>query len=349
MTSGMRIAPLRGTDIPELSQFLIGGFGVPATSQHFSHEALKWKYFDGQSEPSADSACSLVARTAGKIVGHIGLCHRQLIVPGDGAPPVPTLHAIDWLGSAAHPGSGTLLMLQAIAASKTQFAIGGSDQVQDLFPRLGFERKPGLAIFRKVLNPSHRLRRRDEGFFRKWVGTVKNVVSARFERTPPVLEAVELRSVPAFPVEIDHLQRQAPLRIVTCERGHVLLNSLLRCPIPGLSGWTIHASQRMIGYAVLKMTPNSRIPFGTIVDCWLDTADPSFWQAAVAALNDRLRAFSAYYVTAYAVNPMLHAALLLNGFAKRGETNVYVRDKQQLLPKGHLFGLSRFDADGVFH
>ena len=33
--SGMQISPLRRADIPELSQFLISGFGVPATSSFF--------------------------------------------------------------------------------------------------------------------------------------------------------------------------------------------------------------------------------------------------------------------------------------------------------------------------
>src|ERR1035438_8721046 len=101
-TSGTQITPLRPTDIPELSQFLISGFGVPATFSSFSHEVLSWKYFDGPGGPSEDSVCSLVARSAGRIIGHIGICPRQIIVSGDGRAPVSTLHAIDWLGSGAH-------------------------------------------------------------------------------------------------------------------------------------------------------------------------------------------------------------------------------------------------------
>src|ERR1700735_5043770 len=104
MTSGTQIGPLRRADIPELSQFLISGFGVPTTSSLFSHEVLSWKYFDGPGGPAEDSVCSLVARSAGRIVGHIGICPRQLIVSGDEATPVSTMHAIDWLGSRAHAG-----------------------------------------------------------------------------------------------------------------------------------------------------------------------------------------------------------------------------------------------------
>ena len=87
------------------------------------------------------------------------------------------MHAIDWLGSAAHPGSGAFLMLQAFATSKTQYAIGGTAQAQAVFPRLGFEQKPKLAIFRKVLAPFHRLRTTGQGLFRKWAGTAKDVAS----------------------------------------------------------------------------------------------------------------------------------------------------------------------------
>ena len=141
MISGTQITPLRRADIPELSQFLIRD---PATSYRFSHEVLLWKYFDGPSGPSGDSVCSLIARSAGRIIGHIGICPRQFIVSGDGATPVSTMHAIDWRGSDAHPGLGALLMLRAFATSKTQYAIGGSEQAQAVFPRLGFEERPKL-------------------------------------------------------------------------------------------------------------------------------------------------------------------------------------------------------------
>jgi hypothetical protein len=134
-----RITPLQRNDIPELSRFLMSGFGVPADSTFFSHEVLAWKYFDGPGGESEDSSCSLIARSSGTIVGHIGICYRQFIVLGDESISVPTMHAIDWLGSTEHPGSGGLLMMEAFATCKTQFAVGGSAQAQSLFPRLGFE------------------------------------------------------------------------------------------------------------------------------------------------------------------------------------------------------------------
>jgi hypothetical protein len=103
----------------------------------------------------------------------------------------------------------------------------------------------------------------------------------------------------------------------------------------------------MIGFALLKVTPYGRIQLGKIVDCWLDTEDPSCWQAAVAALIDRLRAHSVCAVTAYATTPGLHAALLWNGFSKSEEENVYVRDKQQSLPQDIPFGVSMLDLDSA--
>jgi hypothetical protein len=342
MISGAQITPLRRDDIPELSQFLIRD---PATSYRVSHEVLLWKYFDGPSRPSGDSACSLIARSAGRIIGHIGMCPRQFIVSGDGATPVSTMHAIDWRGSDAHPGLGALLMLRAFATSKTQYAIDGTEQAQAVFPRLGFEQKSKYAIFRKVLAPFHRLRATGQGSIRKWAGTAKDMVSVWRARTPPVSQTVELRPVPAFTKEIDCLQRQSSPRVVTCQRDHLLLNYFLRCPVSGFSGWTIHTSQRMIGFAVLKTTPRGRIRLGKIVDCWLDTEDSPCWRAAVAALIDRLRALSADDVTCYATTPSLHAALLWNGFTKSWERDVYVRDKQQSLPRDLPFGLSMLDSD----
>ncbi len=347
MASGKQITPLQRADIPELSQFLTSGFGVAANAAFFSHEVLSWKYFDGPRGPSADSVRSLVARSAGRIVGHLGIGCRQLVVSGDGAAPVSTMHAIDWLGSAAHPGLGALLMLEAFATSKTQFAVGGTPRAQALFPRLGFEPKCTVAVFRKVLAPFHRLHRTDRGLFRKWAGTAKDMVSVSRARTQPAPQTVELRSAAAFTEEVDGLLRQSARRMVTCQRDHSLLNYLLRYPLAGFSGWTIHASGRTIGFAVLKITPNGRTQLGRIVDCWLDTDDPSCWRATVAALVDHLGALAAGDVTCYATIPSLHEALRRSGFVKSGDRTVYVRDKQQLLPRDLPFGLSEFDADGA--
>jgi len=133
---------------------------------------------------------------------------------------------------------------------------------------------------------------------------------------------------------------------VTCRRDHLLLNYFLRYPLGGFSGWTIHTSQGMVGFAVLKVTQHGRIRLGKIVDCWLHTEEPSSWRAAVAALIDRLRALSADDVTCYATTPSLHAALLWNGFTK-SEKNVCVRDKDQLLPRDLPFGFSMLDGDGA--
>jgi hypothetical protein len=348
MAFGTRIAPLRRDDIPELSRFLIDGFGVPVSSYYFSHEVLAWKYFDGPSGPSGpseDSASSLVARSAGRIVGHVGICPRQLVLPGNGAAPVSTMHAIDWLGSAAHPGLGAFLMLQALATSRTQYAIGGTAQAQAVFPRLGFEPKPRLAVFRKVLTPLHRLRASGNGLLGKWAGTAKDLASVCLAGASPAQGTVRLCTAPTFTEEIDRLQRQSSSREVTCRRDHSLLNYFLRYPLSGLSGWTIHAPSGMIGCALLKITPDRRIHLGNIVDCWLDTEDLSCWLAAVAALVDRLRALSADSITCFAANSCLRAALFGNGFAKSGERNVYIRDKEQSLPRDVPVGLSMLDGD----
>jgi hypothetical protein len=275
------------------------------------------------------------------------MCPRQFIVSGDARAPVSTMHAIDWLGSAAHPGTGSMLMLRALATSQTQYSVGASTQAEAIFPRLGFERKSRLITFHKVLTPFHRLRATDQGFLRKWAATAKDMVSVWRARTPPMPQTVELRSVSSFPKEIDCFLRQSPLRIVTCQRDHLFLNYFLRYPLSGFSGWTIHSSGRMIGFAVLKITPHGRIQLGKIVDCWLDTEDPSCWQAAVTALIERLRAFSADDVTCYATSPCLHAALLWNGFAKWEERNIFIRDKEQALPRDLPFGFSMLDADSA--
>ena len=56
MASRSRITPLRRADIPELSQFLISGFRVPATFFFFlSRGALMEVFLDGPSGPSKET------------------------------------------------------------------------------------------------------------------------------------------------------------------------------------------------------------------------------------------------------------------------------------------------------
>jgi hypothetical protein len=341
-TSGTQITPLRRSDIPELSRFLIKN---PTNAYLYSPELLEWKYFDGPNGPSNESDCSLIARSMGRIIGHIGMCPRQFIVSGDGVAPVSTMKAIDWHCSASHPGLGALLMLKAFATTKTQYAVDGTAQALAIFPRLGLEQKPNLAVFHKLLTPFHRLRTTDQGLFRKLAGTAKDMATVWRARTPPARQTVELRSAAKFSKEIDCLQRRSSLRMVTCQRDHLLLNYFLRCPLSAFSGWTIHAAERMIGFAVLTITPHGRIQVGKIVDCWLDTVDPYYWQAAVAALVDRLRALSADSAICQSTTASLHAALFENGFVKTGERSVYVRDTQQALPRDLPFGFSMLDGD----
>lgn len=292
-----------------------------------------------------ESATSLIARSGGKIIGHIGICPRQFIVTGNGSAPVSTMHAIDWLGSAEHAGAGTFLMLQAFGSCKTQYALGGSDHAQAVFPRLGFDQKPSLPVYRKVLAPFHRLRTTDQSWIRKLGGTAKDILTVWRSRTRPTSETVELRQVSAFTADIDSLLQQSTMKLVTCQRDHLLLNYFLRYPLPGFSGWTIHSSGKLIGYALLKVTPYGRIQQGRIVDCWLDTEEFSYWQSAVAALNHQLRAASVDTVTCYATHPSLLTALQLNGFTPWGEKNVYIRDKQHSLPSELQLGLSMLEAD----
>ena len=91
----------------------------------------------GQAVLRKTRVCSLIVRSAGTIIGHIGMCHRQFIVTGDGATPLSTMHAIDWRGSHAHSGLGAFLMLEALATSKIQYANGSSEQAQVRLSKVG--------------------------------------------------------------------------------------------------------------------------------------------------------------------------------------------------------------------
>jgi hypothetical protein len=150
-------------------------------------------------------------------------------------------------------------------------AIGGTAQAQAVFTRLGFEEKPKLAIFQKVLAPFHRLRTTAQGLFRRWA-------EEQLRTWRPIGERAHRRCRRTSNCA-RHLV--SPQNLIACHdslhcalrRASVTICCSITCsgvPLPGFFGWMIHTSQQMIGFAVLKITPHGRIQLGKIVDCWLD-------------------------------------------------------------------------------
>ena len=188
-------------------------------------------------------------------------------------------------------------MLRAFTTCKTQYAIDGTAQAQAVFPRLGFEQKPRIAIFHKVLAPFQSLcARRGRGASANGWEQPGTWFPFGEIATPPVSRSLEFARADV------HRRNRLPATAVFTTHGDVPARSLAAQLFPslsiaglyGLDDSRIRANDRHRHLEDHSARPNP---------AWQDRGllarhdDPSCWQAAIAALIDRLRALAADTVT----------------------------------------------------
>ena len=154
-----------------------------------------------------------------------------------------------------------------------------------------------------------------------------------------------IQQVPSFDSEIETVVGSAPAPLIFTSRSLDLLNYYLRYPGGSLSGWKVYDAQRLRGFALLTVRHHGGICCGKIVDCFLDSREPSLWQAAFSALTQQLREQAADYVTVYATTSWVRRAIELNGFYFWQETEVVLRDPQRRMPREVPFMLTMLEAD----
>lgn len=347
MTDEIRaIAP---DDLPALSRFLTGAFGVSPDATFAAPDILSWKLFDPMGGPS-DLPSGLVALKEGQIVGSIGLHPTVIHQAGRGADPrtIPAIHPIDWVVSEAGVGMGARLLMRVHRMANVHLAIGLTPSSAAMGNRTGYVIRQQIPVWRRLLKPWSRLRNRSGGgWARRVLGTGRDALGmVRWRRSP--VTRVELESVTEFGPAVDEVIARLAMPLCFTRRDPVLLNHFLRFPRPWFEGKMIRREGSVRGFLMLSVLPQPSVTRGKIVDCFLDDSDPDLWLASLQAATEELRQRGADVAECFATTPWMTEALRGSGFRPVFEIPFYVRDRSGLLPQGLPFHLTQLEADYAY-
>jgi hypothetical protein len=345
------IRPLQAADLEELSQFLTVGFHTPPDAVFAAPEVLRWKYLNSEGQDN-NAPCSYLARDdTGQIIGHVGICRTFFQGTSIAGSRIQTLHMIDWLGSPAHRSIGASLMRKAHEGVVTQFGLGGSEAGRTVIKRGGYEPRQPVAVYERVLRPTHWMRDPASGFAAGCLRAAHGLVMRVLRPARQPRAQLSLESVPEFGDEISSIVREAARYAILTDRAPERLNHLLRFPLQRISGWRILSpSGGLCGFALLNVLPRQggNVYLGKIVDCLLPTTEVTLWHAAIAALMSELVDQGADVAQAFASSPWVAEALWRSGFTSRFALEFSLRDRQRLIPRDTPLHLMPIEADYAY-
>jgi hypothetical protein len=336
--------PLNPHEVSEVGAFLREGFTGGAPALGFSNEVMTWKYF-APIKGQRPQPRSFVRRDRAQLVGHIGLNHRQFVIPGTQAAPVATVHPMDWLASKKHPGAGIALMLKCFDFAPTQYAMGGTEMAVRMQSALGFAPVADMRVLCKVLRPRHRLREQGRTTTQRWLRFAYDcarVASRRFRDPRTHLDAVP---VSRFGDDVEQIISSGECEASFTTRSSGLLNYFLAYPWNTFTGWLLRSGSELVGFALLNVVPSPTAMEGRLVECFLRCADAALWRGAVRVLVRELERQQVDYVTSLASTPWMEDALQANGFAGRHSRKLRIRDPRRALPAGITFHAGYLEAD----
>ncbi|QEH38066.1 hypothetical protein OJF2_66640 [Aquisphaera giovannonii] len=352
MTRDLR--PAGPDDLEELGRFLAAGFRAGPAADFAAPDVLRWKFLDPAGDDGSGLPRSFLARDgAGRIIGHVGVFRTSFEGRSVADGTAGTLHMVDWLGSPGHPGVGASLMRMAHQQAPTQFTLGASEAARAVVQRAGYEPRPAVPVYTRVLRPSHRLRVPGQGAAGRLVRLGRDLVgNLRASRRLPSA-SLELREVGAFGPEVEDVAAGAGAHAILTRRTPARLNHLLAYPRGGITGWhLVEPSGRLRGFAVLSVVPQhgGRVRLGKIADLVLDGPDPSAWHAAADRLRRELGTQGADVAQGFAAPAWAAEGFSRAGFRRTFHLDLNVRDRRRLLPPAAeaVMHLTPLEADYAF-
>jgi hypothetical protein len=347
------IRPLQPDDLDDLSRFLTAGFHAPPDADFALPEVLRWKYLGPWDGTYDQGPRSFLARDeAGAVIGHIGITLTAF--EGEAIPrgPIPTLHMLDWLGSAGHRSVGVSLMRKANNRAPTQFGLGGGADAHRVGKRARYELRGSFSVYERVLRPAHWLRVPNLGPARRSARLARDLVRSFPWRSRTPGTPVECRRVALFDDGwLAEIVGEARQHAVLTDRAAARLNHFLQFPRQAMSGWELRdVAGRARGFGLLNVIPQhqGRIRIGKIVDCLVESADADLWHAAIRALTHALAEQGADLVQAFASTPWMAEGLRRSGFVSRFDLEFNLRDRQSLVPSGVPFHFTPLEADYAY-
>jgi hypothetical protein len=385
VTIAGNLRPLTSDDIPELSEFLITGFGAELGAYFASPDVLRWKYLEkndlasgaiiagndqalpsGQSSQSVqanshqsiqsypDYSRSYVARNeSGRIIGHLGLCRTYFegrgIMTSSGQ--VVTMHIIDWLGSPEQRSIGMSLLRLVHQGGGTQFALGATPLAVSIGERSGYEPREVIPVYSYVLRARYWLRTTGSGSLHRWLRVGRELLTRLVRPSISRQTYLTLERVLSFGPELTELITKIKAHVILTGRDPARLNRFLQFPCQAFSGWYLHDQAGCLrGFALLNLVSHDggQTRTGKIVDCLLDNIESSFWQSAILALTQELKRQGADVVQCYASTPWMIEALSKCSFVSRFGVKFLLRDPRGQIPRGATFHLTALEGDYAY-
>ena len=300
---------------------------------------LEWKYWRPRDDWAGPR--SFVLTDGSELIAHVAM------LPGSCAGRTQRVklgHVMDWAASPRAPVAGVALM-NLVGQQQAVFAVGGSVEAVQILARIGFQVLGVVTSYSRPLYPL-RLRRREGSA--SWKLAARVARSIAWTLTAPSTHVTDWRScrlasgdisriTPAFPVP----ERGTGM----FERSVDLFHYMLSCPIVPMELFAVQRANRVQGYYLLASAPGQV----RIVDCWMDSEDPSGWCALIlCAVEQAKHDPQAAEVVIWASDAALAQALEACGFHARFKTPILVRPAaDRLLPECPL-RVQMLDTDIAF-
>jgi hypothetical protein len=338
-----KVAPLQETQVAGLSEFLRRGLWTPGTSDEFARpEVLRWKYFGERG--SSNIPRSFVVSDGERIEAHAGLIPTAFGLPGFAE--TEALHIVDWLTSQEGAALGAVLMMRAFTLAPVAYALGCTPAAARVLLRAGYEIVADVPLYHRVI------RRTKGGVWKQLHGgaagagglALLGIDLAQSLRRLPEGQVLRLRTVEKFGQEVLEMLSQSKVEVTCSSRVAKVLNHYLAFPGQVFHGF-LFESNGLQGFGILNVIDRPGVRLARIVECFLNSTDPSLWRDATGLLTSEAIKRGADLVSAYGSTNWMAEGLRKAGFFRRGKTPFYLRDPKKLISRSRPFHLTHLEAD----
>jgi hypothetical protein len=334
------LAALSPRDRARVIELLRGAFGIGQIAPFLDPALLDWKYH--QPRPDWPGSRSYAWMAGEEIAAHACICPVTYRLPE--GPEIMGSHFIDWAAGRKVAGAGGLLVRKLASMFHVLLAIGGSDDTQQVLPKLGFQAAGKIEFFVRVMRPWRQFR--TDPFPRRWKTgprLARNWLWSR-ARMPDAPPKWSYSPVTAFDSRHEALL-EAPVPFPASRRTPALMNYWLRCPGAAISAYVVSDGSAPKGWFLLsRMAGVMRI-----ADLRVISDEVADWQAAFAvatraAYQDPLGC----ELAAAATMPLAAEAIRRNGFRLRKTDPVFVLDSRGVLLRHMPVEITMMESDAAY-
>jgi hypothetical protein len=334
------LVALSPRDRERVVELLRSAFGIGQTAPFLTPALLDWKYH--QPRPDWPGSRSYAWMAGEEIAAHACICPITYRLP-EGRE-ITGSHFIDWAAGRRAVGAGGLLVRKLASMFDVLLAIGGSDDTQQVLPRLGFQAAGKIEFFVRVMRPWRQFR--TDPFPRGWKAGPRLARNWLWSlmRMPDAPQSWTCSPVAAFDSRHQALL-EAPVPFPASRRTPALMNYWLRCPGAAISAYVVSDKSGPKGWFLLSRIAGVM----RIADLRVVSAEAADWEAAFA-----LATRTAYQdplgceLAAAATMPLAAEAIRRNGFHLPKTDPVFVLDPKGVLLRQMPIEITMMESDAAY-